>query len=735
MRALPHVTKPLRPSGSWVARHSLVRALRDVADRRLVLVDAPVGYGKSTLLAQWDEAEEGRRSFAWLSLTEQDRDPARLLAHLVASLRQLAHGFGATVEPALEVPGARSAEGVLSQLLDEIAALPPFVLVLDDYHHLRGRHAHDLMRRLVAGLPPTGQLAIATRADPPLSLGRLRAAGAMFEVRANALRFTEQEAHELLASSGVTLDPADLSALVERTEGWPAGIYLATLSLRTEQDPSGFVRRFAGTHRHVADYLSEEVLRRQPGATRWFLVRTSILGRMCAGLCDTVTDGGGSQAMLEKLEHSNLFVVPLDDERQWYRYHQLFAQMLRAELARGEPGLAPALHGKASAWFEAEGWHEEAVAHALAGRDGARSADLVARYWLDMFNAGRLLTVREWLDEMGDAAIAAHPAAALTAGWVAGLLGQPEAMERWLSTAEVGVHDGPLPDGTTSLESGAAIVRGVLGYSGLEARRARLARALDLEPASSAWRPFLLGGLGHVALLSGDPRSARRRFSEVLRVADPRQVILTIIALAELSLAETDLGEADAAMVHARHAEMIVDQRGLGTDPRSSSVWLALGVALVAQGEARAGHDAMERALRLRHDAPGLSPWPTLEVLLALAPVRFMQGDADGAAALLAEARAILAELTDAGDLGRRLEDAERQLTGPARELAFGEALSDRELTVLRLFTSQLSQREIGGELFLSLNTVKSHSRAIYRKLGVSSREQAIVRAKELALL
>jgi ATP/maltotriose-dependent transcriptional regulator MalT len=735
MGALPHVTKPLPPSGGWVVRRPLVRALKDSADRRLVLVDAPVGYGKSTLLAQWAEADGGRRSFGWLSLTEQDRDPARLLAHLVTSLRQLAPGFGDTVEPALDVPGPRPAEGALALLLDELTALPPFVLVLDDYHHLRGRDVHDLMRQLVEGMPSKGQLAIATRADPPLPLGRLRAAGTMFEVRADALRFTEQEAHDLLAFSGVTLEPADLSALVERTEGWPAGIYLATLSLRTEDDPSGFVQRFAGTHRHVADYLSEEVLRREPRATRRFLVRTSILERMCASVCDAVTDGSGSQAMLERLEHSNLFVVPLDDERRWYRYHQLFAQMLCAELARGEPGLVPALHRKASAWFEAEGWREEAVAHALAARDAARSADLVSKYWLDMFNAGRLLTVRGWLDEMGDAAIAAHPAAALTAAWVAGPFGQPEAIERWLSTAEVGAHDGPLPDGTASLESGAAIVRGVVGYSGLEVRLARLARALDLEPASSVWRPFLLWGLGHVALLSGDPMTARRRFVEVLRVADARQVVLTSMALAGLSLAETDLRDTEAAMVHARRAALIVEQRGLGADTRSSSVWLALGAALVTQGQVRAGHDVMERALLLRHDAPGLSPWPTLEVLLALAPVRFRLGDVVGAAALLAEARAILAELPDAGDLGRRLEEAEFQLTSPVREVAFGEVLSDRELAVLRLFPSQLSQREIGGELFLSLNTVKSHSRAIYRKLGVSSREQAIMRARELALL
>jgi len=737
MRARRPVTKAPQPSGSgWVARRHLVRALKDASVKRLVLLNAPVGYGKSTLLTQWREAEEGRRSFAWLSLTKLDSDPTHLLGHLVAVLRQFAPGFGATVEPALEVPGAAPSEGVLPRMLDDLTALPPFVLVLDDYHYLRGRNVHGLMGRLLAGLPPSGQLAIATRADPPLPLGRLRAAGAMFEIRADALRFSEEEAHRLLTFSRIALDPADLSTLVERTEGWPAGIYLAALSLRTEQDPSGFVRRFAGTHRHVADYLSEEVLRRQPGATRRFLTRTSILGRMCAGLCDAVMDGGESQAMLERLEHSNLFVVPLDDDRRWYRYHQLFAQMLRAELARKQPELAPALHRRASVWFDAEGWHEEAVAHALAGRDAARSAELVARYWLDMFNIGRLRTVREWLDDMGDEAIAAQPAAALTAAWVAGLIGEPEAVERWLATAQLGTHNGPLPDGTASLESGAAIVRGVLGYSGLEARRANLARALDLEPSASPWRPFLLWGQGHVALLSGDPERARALFLDVLRLADERrQAVLTIIALAELSLAETHLGNTDAATIHARRAEMIVNERGLTADPRSSSVWLALGSVLVANGELRPGHEAMERALRLRRGGPGLSPWPTLEVLLALAPVRFTLGDADGAAGLLAEVRVILADLPDAGNLGRRLEEIRRQLEVPGRELAFGEALTDRELAILKLLPSQLSQRAIAAELFVSLNTVKSHSRAIYRKLGASSREEAIERARELALI
>jgi LuxR family maltose regulon positive regulatory protein len=735
MRALGQVVNAPPSGGGWISRRRLLRALEDASDKRLVLVDAPVGYGKSTLLTQWREAEQGRRSFLWLSLTEQDSDPPRLLAHLAMSLRQVAPVFSAAIEPALDVPGAGPSDDMLSRVLDELTHLPRVVLVLDDYHHLRGRNVHGLMARLLTGLPPTAQLAIACRADPPLPLGRLRAAGAMFEIRADALRFSEEEARTLLAISHIELDPADLSALVERTEGWPAGIYLATLSLRSEQDPAGFVRRFAGTHRHIADYLSEEVLRRQPGQIRKFLVRTSVLERMCAELCDTVIEGTGSQAMLERLEHSNLFVVPLDDERRWYRYHQLFAQMLRAELSRKEPGIALTLHRRASSWFEAAGFHEEAVAHALAGRDGPRSAELVARYWLDLFNAGRLRTVRGWLEEMGDDAIAAHPAAALTAGWVAALLGEREPMERWLAIAELGTDSGPLPDGTASLESGVAIVRGLFGYSGLEARRACLAYALDVEATTSAWRPWLLWGMGHAALLSGDPATASGLFWDVLRVADPRQAVLTVVTLAELAIAEANLADTDAAMIHARRAEMIAVERGLVTDARSSSVWLALGHVSVLQGEIHAGHEAMERALQLRHGTPGLSPWLTLEVLLALAPVRLTLGDSDGAASLLAEARTMLADLPDAGDLPRRLHDAERQLIGSARKLAFGQALTDRELAILKLFPSGLSQRGIGRELFLSLNTVKSHSRAIYRKLGVSSRAQAIERARELALL
>ena len=324
---------------------------------------------------------------------------------------------------------------------------------------------------------------------------------------------------------------------------------------------------------------------------------------------------------------------------------------------------------------------------------------------------------------------------ALTAAWVAGLMGEPEEMERWLAVAELLPDVGPLPDGTASYTSGVAIVRGVMGYVGLEARHAHLSRALMLEPDSSRWRPYLLWGMGHVALLSGDARAAKGYFDDVLRADGLRQPVLSIIAMSELAIAETELGRNGEAMRLARRAETIAEGRGLTADPRTSSLALALGVSLVASGEVAAGHEALERALELRRSTGRLSPWPTLEVQVALAPVRFVAGDVAGAKALLDDARTLLADLEDAGDLPKRVQEAERLLHRSDRRLVFGESLTDREMAILRLMPTSLSLREIAGELFLSLNTVKTHSQAIYRKLGVSSRKQAVERARDLGLL
>jgi LuxR family maltose regulon positive regulatory protein len=607
--------------------------------------------------------------------------------------------------------------------------------VLDDYHRLPGGRSRDLVGGLVMGVPATTQVALATRADPQLPLGRLRATGSMSEIRAADLRFDETEANRLLEASGVSLSAAEVTSLVERTEGWPAGLYLAALSLRSEPDPSAFVARFAGTHRHVADYLSEEVLQREPDETRAFLVRSSVLDRMCGTLCDTALETTGSQEILEELEHSNLFVVPLDDERTWYRYHHLFGEMLRAELARTDPGLATRIRTAASGWFEAQGLHEDAIRHAISAGDEALAGDLIARHWPSLFGAGRLETVRQWLRALGDDAIEAHPAAALTAAWMAALEGEPEAMERWLLAVEQHTGGGDPLDGQSSLEAGVATVRGLFGYRGLSARHRDLVRARELEPRSSPWSPLLLWGLGHVALLSGDLPAARRRLEDALSITSPQDAISRIIVLSYLSIVETELGRPDTGVELARRAETVARESGLAADPRGSGIPLAIGLAAAATGDLVTAQDAIERALVMRRSAGRLSPWATLDVLLALAPIRFMRGDTPGAEELLDEARALLAELEDAGDLPRRLEETDRLLRRSGRVSGFGETLTDREIAVLRLMPSNLSLREIGEQLYLSLNTVKTHSRAIYRKLGVTSRSGAVERARDLQLL
>jgi LuxR family transcriptional regulator, maltose regulon positive regulatory protein len=727
---------PPRIGGGWISRPRLIGVLTGSAGARLLLVDAPVGYGKSCLLAGWRAAEDEGRSFAWVSLDEADADPMRMLAHILAAIRTEFEDFGTEIVPLLRATGAASTDVVLRNLLDELSDVPaPLVIVLDDYHRLPGGRSRDLVGDLVMGIPATTQVALATRADPQLPLGRLRATGSMSEVRAADLRFDEGEATRLLEASGVSLSAAEVTSLVERTEGWPAGIYLAALSLRSEPDPSAFVSRFAGTHRHVADYLSEEVLLREPDATRAFLVRSSLLDRMCGTLCDAVLETTGSQAILAELEHSNLLVVPLDDERTWYRYHHLFGEMLRAELARTDPGLAARIHSAASGWFEAQDLHEDAIRHAISAGDNALAGDLIARHWASLFSAGRLETVRQWLQALGNDAIEMHPAVALTAAWMAALGGEPEAMERWLLAVEKHTDADDPVDGLASLEGGVATVRGLFGYRGLNARHRDLVRARELEPRGSRWDPLLLWGLGHVALLSGDLPTARRRLEDALSLTSPQDAISQIIVLSWLSIVETELGRPDAGVELARRAEAIARQSGLTADPRGAGIPLAIGLAAAATGDLVAAQDAMERALDMRRGPGRLSPWVTLEVLLALAPIRFMRGDTPGAGGLLDEARALLAELEDAGDLPRRLDETDRLLRRSGRDSGFGQTLTDREMAILRLMPSDLSLREIGGELYLSLNTVKTHSRAIYRKLGVSSRSGAVDRARDLQLL
>lgn len=722
----------------WVQRPGLVRALDD-CESKLILVDAPAGYGKTTLLAQWGAEAAASRTFAWISLDRGDDDPTRLWQHVICSLQRVLPDLrGAEILRPLQrqVPDTEEA---LARLVNELSSLAaPVVIILDDYHLIKERRCHEQLEFLLLRLPSSAQVVLSTRADPPLPLGRLRAAAELAEIRMRDLHFTQEEAALLIQRvAPVELSEQALADLVERTEGWPAGLYLAALSLRSHPAPQDFIRDFTGGHRYIVDFLAEEVVSRQPEHVRQFLSRTAVLGRFTAPLCDAVAGTTDARAVLDALERENLFLIALDDNREWFRYHHLFAQLQLAQLARAEPGTIPALHQQASAWHLEHGSVDEAVGHVLAAGDVDGSVRLIAKHWYRYVDAGRAATVRGWLHALGDEGIEAHPVAAHCAAWVAALRGDREGVRRWLPVIAAGGNEGPLPDGMQSLRSSAALLDGSFGFSGLEPMRRSASEAVELETNPvSPWYALARAGYGGALYFCGEFRAAARHLEQAL-LQGSSIALVRMISFAMMSLVAVEEGRLDQAEQLAYSARDVVTDEALGLSesPQASIAAIAVGAVLAAQGRFEDARDELERALRSRRQWFGISQWPTIENLLRLAPVRLELGDLPGAIALLGEAREILASFPDgAGAQLSRLERVERRLAGPPRPRLAAEPLTEREQAVLRLLRGTLSTREIGQELYLSGNTIKTHTRSIYRKLGVSSRQDAVERGRELGL-
>ena len=723
------------PRDGWVERPELVGRLAR-ARAKLVLVDAPAGYGKTTLVAQWRGSAAEGRPFAWVSLDADDNDPVSLWSHVVHALHRACPQLCA--QPLLEALRARPADiaGVMLPLLvNELNALPgPVILVLDDYHRVKERSCHGQVDYLLGHLPPAVQLVLTTRADPPLPLARLRSTGDMVELRMSELRFTPAEAAALIdRTAGVALSDSDLADLVGRTEGWPAGVYLAALSLRGHPSPGTFVRQFSGDSRYVADLLIEEVLSRQPAHIRHFLARTAILGEFSAPLADAVLGSADAAQIIGTLERENLFVVPVDENRGWYRYHRLFAQLLRSQLTRAEPGIVPSLHLRASAWYQEAGSPLEAISHALAGGDVTRAVDLIAGCWSAYAGLGRVATIRGWLRALGDDQVAAHPLAAHCAAWAAALAGDRPAVERWLPVIEAANHPGPLPDGMASLASSAAMLRGVHGFRGLSEMRHAASLAVELEKdPGSPWYALARTGLGFCLYLCGEPAPAAAALEEAVICESPL-LLMQMMALSALSLVAVGQGRLLWADELVRAAGDLTDRADLSETPQVAVAYMAAGALHAAQGKPDQARTELEHALRRRRRAPGISPWPTLEVLLLLAEVLLELRDRR-AADLLDEAQELLAALPDGADAQFARVRRLRQALAGLPQVSLLEPLTDREATVLRLLRGTLSLREIGQELHLSPNTIKTHTRVIYRKLGVSTRRQAVEQGRRAGI-
>jgi LuxR family maltose regulon positive regulatory protein len=724
-------SKLLAPSfrPGHVRRPELVSRLRTLSRRRLTLLAAPAGFGKTTLLAEW-LAEEPGVTVAWVSVDDADNDPRRLWSHVVAAFRR--------VLPSVRVKKRASDSGDPQQLIPvllNVLGSADVALVLDDYHFITASQCHESVALFLQHLPENVHLVLSSRREPPLPLGRLRATGELGEIRANDLRFDSDESRALLVDSlGLPLTAADVARLQDKTEGWPAALYLAALSLQEADDAHAFVERFAGANRHIADYVTSEVLDAADADTRDFLLRTSVLEELSAGLCDAVLETERSGERLRELERSNLFVSPLDDTRARYRYHPLLGGLLRFELDARAPELVRGLHERASAWFEAHGRVDEAVRHGVASGNTAFAGELIVRHWCEVAGRrGRVRAALGWLEALPPAAVEDAPALALVQALLESQQGSGrEAVDRLL--ARLADTDGapsasPLPLGTASPRLEAAIVLATLpstnvGHALADARvTAELAR--DAGPRAHA---VALTAVAYWSLLAGRDHEALPNAKQALHApASASMPLLWALQHAIASLAAAALGEELVADVFAERAVIVVEQTGHTETPRAALVWIAHGARLARTGMPDAAETSLAHAASLARP-----PDQALERALALLTLAGLRDEA-GAAAVVEEARSALEGAADPGVLARLLAAARG---GPgSQQRGDHDEISAAELRVLRLLPTRLTQREIGRELYVSFNTVKTHTRSLYRKLGADGRREAVVRARERRLI
>jgi LuxR family maltose regulon positive regulatory protein len=720
---------PARPPGV-VERAALIGLLTADRHARLTLVSAPAGAGKTTLLAEWCASPHEQRRFAWLSLDPEDGDPVRFWGCVVTALRTVHPGFGERTLGALRSAHGRLLDVVVPLFVNEAAELPDdTVLVLDDLHVVGNPAVHGSLAFLVDRLPEPLRLAVATRGDPPLPLGRWRARGEVVEVRPSELRFSDHEAAALLLDRfGIRLEAGELTRLQARTEGWAAGLQLAALTLRRGVGLEALLDSFGAGDRQLLEYLGTEVLDAQEPEVRAFLLETSVLARMSGPLCDAVTGAHDSAARLEDLDRRNLLVIPLDPERRWWRYHHLFGELLRRELARGDPERIVALHRRAAAWHRDHAMGAEAIRHALAAGEHEEAAELVAEHWSGAFNRGELATVNAWLDELEPKLVAADARLWLARLWTAMDRGQLVQARALLERAE--------REAIPAVREWAAVLQGLYAFKrgDLGAARRHMSDA-DLTAGDLFRQTTARLVRGVTAVASGDPAASAEFTPAADLAADDDNGLGLAYAVGHLALLAAEEGRADdAAAELARVDDLVARDPAIAEHFVAFAGELARAVLAERSGAYEAAGLALQRAVELARRGSG-----QLELagaLVDLGRLEWVRGRRDDALRRAREARRIIDECPDPGRVAARLGDLElRTELRQAQGGAAPDELSDSELAVLRLLPTELSNREIGEELFVSVNTVKTHVRSIYAKLRARSREQAVGRARELGLL
>jgi LuxR family maltose regulon positive regulatory protein len=698
---------------------------------RVAAVTAPAGYGKSTFLAEWARTED--RRVAWVSLDRFDDDPARLLVALASSYWQAGLG-GADLVADMGGPGVSVLGRAAPRLAAVFRANPvAFVLMLDDLHELRSPACHDVLSVLIAAIPQGSQLAAASRSEQP-HLPRLRAAGDALEFGAGDLALDAPGAQQIFATKQVSLTPEQATAVTERTEGWPAGLYLAAVITKQNH---GEAPAITGDDPYVADYLYREALAQQPEESQRFVRRTAVLDQLSGPLCDAVLGSSGAAGALRRMEATSLFVISLDRRREWYRYHDLFREFLLGELRRTEPDAITTLHQRAADWYEANGSPALALEHLLHTPDWDRSTRLADALAQPTYNAGQLPTLQRWFRTIGEANIERYPPLAAVVCWVAALIGDTVQAARWAAFLDDASFDGMPADRSASFESIRAMVRTVLCAGGPEQMMVDAAFAVAQEPVSSSWRSEALWALGEAHLLAGHLDEARSTFTEALTAAVHRGNTDTIaLCNSQLALLAIDRGDWQEAAGRLERALATIDENRLHDYVACLPAFAGAARLSLHSGDLNETRRQLARAMRARPPATYLWPYHAIRLRLQLAKVYLAIADVATARQLLHEIDEVLSHRPALGTLVEEVNAFRRVLTsGTVSGAVARPALTPAELRLLPYLQTHLTAGGIADRLFLSTHTVKGEFKSIYRKLGVSTRQDAVRKATAIGLL
>jgi len=715
-----------------IRRALLIKQLVEDNPSPIVSVVAPPGYGKTTLLSQW--AEASGQAFAWVSVDQGDNDPKVLLTYVAEALDEVEPIDGGVFD-ALASPTGSVLGSVVPRLGSALWSMSaPVVLVLDDVHLLDNRECLAALSALAEHVPRGSRLVLAGRARSPLRIARLRAEGRIVEIGPGDLSLTREEAASLLRDAGLALGDDDVAELHRRTEGWPAGLYLAALYLREGGSVGRAAVSFGGDDLLVSEYMESEFLDRISRWQRVFLTQTAVLERLSGPLCEAVLDLPGAGAILAELAQSNLLLVPLDRRAEWYRYHHLFRDMLLAELTRLEPGLAPVLRCRAASWCLRNGLPEEALDYSIAAGDVSTAADLVEKLCVPTYYQGRRTTPQRWLQWLEDhGGFEGRPRVAALAAFIYALLGRPVEAIRWAEAVDRWQYgDAARPEDPVA-EAWAAFVRALLCRDGVEQMRTDADEAVRRFTAENIVQagPWIFQGLARAA--SGNPDGADESFADAVNVGEQAGTEEALgAALSERSLMAMARNQWDRAEVLADQVRAVVRRSGI-EQPVACAV---LARAALRRRDFPAVRRQLVAAQRLRPELTFAYPVLAVQVRIELTRVHLALADLAGARTLMQEIDEILRRRPDLGTLAGEAQALRDQLAGQHGRITLGAStLTAAELRLLPLLSTHLPLREIAAELFVTRNTVKSQALSIYRKLDAASRSQAVARAHELGLL